>query len=585
MAVQFSCPECGKVLKSSNPIAPGKKVKCPSCAAIFAPAVKPAAPVKKTPPPDDETMELPKTKPVPAGLKKPSKPAPMEDENPDEEDMPTKKAPPRKPVMDDEDDDDDRPRPKAGIQAKKPLPPPSNDFGFDDEEEETAPSKPKGKKAPPPMDDEEDDELPPPTKVKKGAPPPMKKGRPDDDDDEDDDRPIKKGKGKKKSNAGLFILIGVVVLLLGLGAVAAFIWPGFLKGPDNAPIGKGKGGGGGDKKPEPFTGQALAYVPPDAFALIGISPPAVKAGKISGSLYSLFTAKVAAEAKKGGIKAEEVNALLGAVDKVYVALLPGAGKPGQLAIFSAKADVEKVKSAFGAKDVPGETFWQMKDGAYLVHPHEGIFIISDLDQAALHMRLETIGRNVELSEDVKTQMGLVQDAPIWAVVGSIPDLKAATGDLGGQLGKKDKGPDPMGEALERAKAATFDVREVGANVVLKARVVCQDAADAQNIDKGLQGLVAILPFMLAGLEGKKDTPPEVAALLKNAVGTLKVGSKGNEVWMTAQVSQADIATLMKLLAAAPGPVPAASDARAALSRTLTPYLLELRAPASSSGGV
>jgi hypothetical protein len=36
----FTCPNCQKVLKSNNPIAPGKKIKCPSCTKIF---VMPAA--------------------------------------------------------------------------------------------------------------------------------------------------------------------------------------------------------------------------------------------------------------------------------------------------------------------------------------------------------------------------------------------------------------------------------------------------------------------------------------------------------------------------------------------------------------
>ena len=32
--VTFACPKCGKVLKSPTPIPAGKKIKCPTCAAI-----------------------------------------------------------------------------------------------------------------------------------------------------------------------------------------------------------------------------------------------------------------------------------------------------------------------------------------------------------------------------------------------------------------------------------------------------------------------------------------------------------------------------------------------------------------------
>src|SRR5207244_2182308 len=32
---RFSCPNCNKVLKTSTPIAAGKKVKCPGCSQVF----------------------------------------------------------------------------------------------------------------------------------------------------------------------------------------------------------------------------------------------------------------------------------------------------------------------------------------------------------------------------------------------------------------------------------------------------------------------------------------------------------------------------------------------------------------------
>ena len=35
-AVSFSCPKCGKTLKSPQPIPAGKKIKCPACTTIFA---------------------------------------------------------------------------------------------------------------------------------------------------------------------------------------------------------------------------------------------------------------------------------------------------------------------------------------------------------------------------------------------------------------------------------------------------------------------------------------------------------------------------------------------------------------------
>ena len=92
----FSCPKCKKVLKTAAPLAPGKKIKCPGCANVFAPPADDDAAVQATPP---------AVKPV----RKPA-PPPPDDDDEDE-------APPRRPVAkaktradeDEEDDDDEAP--------------------------------------------------------------------------------------------------------------------------------------------------------------------------------------------------------------------------------------------------------------------------------------------------------------------------------------------------------------------------------------------------------------------------------------------------------------------------------------------
>jgi len=43
MAVKYTCPECSSVLRPANPVPPGKKIKCPECAAIFVPVPGSAA--------------------------------------------------------------------------------------------------------------------------------------------------------------------------------------------------------------------------------------------------------------------------------------------------------------------------------------------------------------------------------------------------------------------------------------------------------------------------------------------------------------------------------------------------------------
>ena len=57
MAVKYTCPDCKSVLRPTNPVAPGKKIKCPECEAIFVPV--PATKAEK-PAPKKESKAAPK---------------------------------------------------------------------------------------------------------------------------------------------------------------------------------------------------------------------------------------------------------------------------------------------------------------------------------------------------------------------------------------------------------------------------------------------------------------------------------------------------------------------------------------------
>src|SRR5262245_23738752 len=121
MAVNFSCPECGKQLRSANPIAPGKKVKCPSCAVLFEPAAeaetligavtsKPNKGPRPVPRVQDEDADRPRTKGNPDRVmaKKPT-PRPMASDDDIDDDRPRSRR-----GRDDDYDDDDRPRSQRG---------------------------------------------------------------------------------------------------------------------------------------------------------------------------------------------------------------------------------------------------------------------------------------------------------------------------------------------------------------------------------------------------------------------------------------------------------------------------------------
>ncbi|MCI0380390.1 MAG: hypothetical protein L0215_22625 [Gemmataceae bacterium] len=118
----FSCPKCNKVLRTSGPIPAGKMVKCPGCAATFAPQVE-----------EDER--------VATGI----------------QNRPTVNMPARKAAAPlgrrDEDDDEDRPvRKKAAARYE------------DDDEEDARPIRRRSAR-----DDEEDDDRPRRKKKKRSS--------------------------------------------------------------------------------------------------------------------------------------------------------------------------------------------------------------------------------------------------------------------------------------------------------------------------------------------------------------------------------------------------------------------------------
>jgi hypothetical protein len=108
--VTFACPKCGKVLKSPTPIPAGKKIKCPTCAAVF------LMPEQD----EDEMAAAVSDKP-----RRPSSAAPVRKDEDDDDDLPPRRArqaaddddedeprPRRRSRAEEEDDDDDRPRRK-----------------------------------------------------------------------------------------------------------------------------------------------------------------------------------------------------------------------------------------------------------------------------------------------------------------------------------------------------------------------------------------------------------------------------------------------------------------------------------------
>jgi len=128
MPVQYRCPECEKVLRAANAVAPGKKIKCPACANVFVPQPLGAAAAGNT---GDGAVQARKPRPAPTSddddaappsrargkpeeiseRRRPSRP--IDDEDDDSPRRERKRFP-----DEDRDEDDDKPRRRKKKKSK-----------------------------------------------------------------------------------------------------------------------------------------------------------------------------------------------------------------------------------------------------------------------------------------------------------------------------------------------------------------------------------------------------------------------------------------------------------------------------------
>lgn len=226
----FQCPECEATLRSNNGAAPGKKVKCPTCQAIFA------------------MPERPRVAEAPAAIReKPASPAPrrrLDEEDGDEERQRSKRN-------DEDREDDEVPRRKAKTRVREE----------DDDENEAPRRKAKGRvRDEDEVVDEVVDEEEPPRKS------PRRREYEDEVIDEEyreedvdyEERPRRKKRKKKRkarssNRLAVLIIVGSLLFLLltGGGTAAYFIWF------------HGVNWGSGNEEP-------WAFVHPDANVVFGV---------------------------------------------------------------------------------------------------------------------------------------------------------------------------------------------------------------------------------------------------------------------------------------------------------------------------
>ncbi len=362
-----TCPECGSSLRGATPFTPGKKVKCPRCAAVFrvpdededdAEAFRPAsrpATARKAPPPEEAEEE--------DSPRRPARRRPVEDEDEDEEEREAQRPRRRQPADDEEDEDDDHPRRRRRH-------------------------------------------------------------------DEDDDRPRRRRAGRRQGGGKTLVLVLVIggVLLLGLGAVGAWVWPGFLKGG-------GAGGPGGPAAVGVAAGatftdckDALAYLPAKCTKVFGVDVAGLRSDAVVGPALKDLIAQMPSKYAcvygdtVGAVERQTGKPFQDCCDYVVWGL---SGPAAKVAVFKTNCDLkaDDLAAAFrGAqrKDIQGKACYLTHQGEFrafcLPSPRLLVLVGAFLNDAQLGEILARAGGAPPvLTGDFQTAFAKAARSHLWKI--------------------------------------------------------------------------------------------------------------------------------------------------------------------------
>ncbi len=513
----FSCPECDKQLKSSNPIAAGKKVRCPRCQTVFAipgqaGGNRPATPLKKgTPPvasrkaaPEDAEEETPRNKRAEDNIQGPRK----------------VKAKARDEEEEEEEEEEERP-PKKIAKAR------------DEEEEER---------------DEEEEERP----RKKLAKARDEDADQDQEDEEDEERPRKKKRKKEGGKMPLILGISGGAAVLLILVVTAFLWPGFLlskaKGPVPGP-GPGPGPEGGGDGPD----KVLAYAPANSTVLMGANIAAIRNLPIMAKRMEMINKLLAAE----GTPTEVID-LLQEVDQ-FIGAIPGKLDKELIYAFSTRKpyDLEKIKKALKAgssRSVKGKTVMKSELGpnVSLALPHPRVVLVSNYADAELGNLLTT--SKVNLPPEVQQQVQKLESALAWTLLMNQGEIKEGLMAFNPRdVQRFLPGAEKLIPYLQNAKMFFLAVDPPENQVYpIRLGMLCAQETDAQAMkNQGPELFQNTLTLLRKIFAQKKDLAPYTAYL--NEVGkTFKIEQQGNQVTASLQIAEKTIEELeKKLLQGAP----------------------------------
>lgn len=506
---KFSCPKCGKELKSAAPLPAGKKVKCPACAGVFtigggkaAGAAKPgAAPVR------------------PAGAGKPSGAAPKK----------TMLA--KAPLDDDPDGPPPRSKPtKDAIQAKKAAVPARPPARRDDEDEDED-DRPRRRRS-----DEDDEDTP--RRAKRHV-------RHDDEDDYEERPRRRKRRADEdddaESSGGFpWLLVGGGVLVLALAfTLTAFVWPGFMRG------GGGKGPAGPAGPGGPAEVDILAFMPADAENLAGFNLAQARDDPGLAKLSDWTMQQVVKAIEGQGMPSSLVNALKDA-DEILVG---GKTKELVLAVRSKSIDQTVALKEAGGERIAGKDYHRLArpKGGLLAFPTDRVLVMGmDYPDMAFEKVLATGGKQVALPAELRQHAQQGRAAVMWTA-------QVVQGEMKQQLQKLQArdlamvpglNPEQMLPALRNLRSVFLVLRKEGKGASIQVQLGCGSDQEASQLSQSASNFwngfgklsVQQLPLVFQ-LQGLKAPP---LTNLINDLEKLAITNQGPLVTVSVALSEQTI---------------------------------------------
>jgi hypothetical protein len=371
-----------------------------------------------------------------------------------------------------------------------------------------------------------------------------------DDGDDDEDtigesasdakRPRSKNRKKKSSQNVLVLALGIggLSLLLGGGAVAAFVWPGFLKSGPN-------------------WDEPLAFVPANNKLLLsvnvdtlidrlGVGPHVEQALKttVSGDL------NLADMKKDTGLEFREL------FSQVVIAsnqLAQGQPNPNAKAVIVIKSkvpfDSKKLVAFFKVTEPPeklnGKKYYKKTnrgETVALFFPSNRLVVITNYLDKDLELLLGADGATTVLPPDIRTMVDSYRQNEIWAVVPADASVKQTlrqgpTGFVPGGGGGQQ--PDASAAAFDQVKAGGFGVGLENNQVKLNWSLLCDNPAGAGQVVEAMKKQFDLYTkglFKVMLNQIMSSWPPPVKALVDDLIKNTRFTSQANLAQASAEVS-------------------------------------------------